>query len=418
MAASVFWHANYLAGAPQLTNAWGSLTALLDACLVNGYGVKTIATLTSTVAGVATATVTGGHAFVAGQVVEIAGCAQANYNGRWTVLSAQATSFTFQLDDPGSIRTATTTTSITAKTPSLGWSKPNTGTNRGAYRAPTGNRNLLVVDNSQRAGYDSAWAKWASVGIASAISGINPIVVTGIQAPYDPTNPARNWTTAGTGGDWGWAKWIHARQYGWLNEGDGGAGNRDWLLVGDGVMFYLWVKVSTGWGGFAQYAFGDVSSYVAAGDATGTVLVATESANEDQPGSGNSFGLGESLAYAGKWLLRNHTQQGLPVKCAATPALHMANGVLTSGRGPMQYPHGPDNGLWLTPTLCVQEGMNSVRGTFRGLYWMPQYKPVGHGAVFDQVVRNTTRRMMAVAWQGYSEGDGVTMAIDLTGPWT
>lgn len=417
MAASVFWHASYLSGAPALTNSWGSLTALLDACLVNGYGVKTVATLTSGVGGVATVSITAGHQFVAGQVVEIAGAAQSNYNGKWVVIGATATTFTYQMDDPGSIRTATTTTSITAKTPSLGWAKPNTGTNRGAYKAPAGNRNLLVVDNSQRAGYDTAWAKWASVGIASAISGINPINVTGIQAPYDPTNPSRNWTQAGTGGDWGWSKWVHARTTGDLAAGDGGAGNRDWLLIGNDKFFHLFLKQAPAWGGFVHYAFGDINSYVTSSDSTGTLLISSDGSYEQQPGDANEVGLAISLAYRGKWLLRNHTQLGLPVRAAGAPPLNLINAAMASGRGPMPYPHGPDNGLWLMPMLLVEDGLNTVRGEVPGLYFTPQYKPMGHGALIQQVIDGTTRTLMAVGLHGWSEDAGGLVFVDLTGPW-
>lgn len=417
MAASVFFHASYLSGAPTLTNTWGSLTALLDACLVNGYGVKAVATLTSTAAGVATVTITGGHAFVIGQVVQIAGAAQSNYNGNWTVLSITSTTITYQMDVPGTVRTATTTTSITAKTPALGWTKPNYGTARGSYRAPAGNRNYLVVDNSQRAGYDAGWAKWASVGIASAMTGVNPITITGIQAPYDPTNPGRNWTQQGGGGDWGWSKWVHARQYGWLDAGDGGAGNRNWLLIGDDKFFHLFLKQSTAWGGFVHYAFGDVKSYVTSGDATGTLLISSDGSYESQPGEANEVGLAISLAYRGKWLLRNHTQLGLPVRAAGAPPLHLINAAMASGRGPMPYPHGPDNGLWLMPSLLVEEELNTVRGAVPGLYITPQYKPVGHGALIQQSIGGTTRTLMSVGLQGWSEDAGGLVFVDLTGPW-
>lgn len=416
MAATVIWHSSLLTGAPTLTNAWGSLVALLDACLVNGYGVKTVATLTSTSAGVATATVTAGHAFVMGQVVQIAGCAQSNYNGNWTVTSVTATTFSYQMDVPGTVRTATTTTSITAKTPGLGWTKPYSTTNKAAYKGVGGTGNMLLVDNALRSGYTTTWAKWAAVGIVSAMSSISTI--TGIQAPYDPSRPTRNWSEAPVGDDWGWAKWIHGRVGGRLQDGDGGAGNREWRLVGNGTLFYLWVKQSLSWGGYVMYAFGDVNSYVSAGDATGTILIATEASYEASSGDGTGGGVAVSQGYQGKWMLRPWTQLGLPVRVCGVPTLHLLDNQLGSGRGPMPYPHGPDNGLWLTPTQLMEEGASLIRGEMPGLYWMPQYKPVGSGVIIDQVIDGTARQLMTQSFGGYTGEDaGFLMAVDITGPW-
>ena len=47
MTLPVKYYANTMQGAPQLTNDWGCMTALLDAVLVTGFNLKTIETLTS-----------------------------------------------------------------------------------------------------------------------------------------------------------------------------------------------------------------------------------------------------------------------------------------------------------------------------------------------------------------------------------
>ena len=46
MSNKVKWMHNGFAGAPVLTNNWGSLTALLDALLVNGFNLKPVLGLT------------------------------------------------------------------------------------------------------------------------------------------------------------------------------------------------------------------------------------------------------------------------------------------------------------------------------------------------------------------------------------
>ena len=45
-----------MTGAPQIANNWGDLVTMLDACLVNGFALKAIDTLTFA-AGIATATI-------------------------------------------------------------------------------------------------------------------------------------------------------------------------------------------------------------------------------------------------------------------------------------------------------------------------------------------------------------------------
>lgn len=417
MAATVMWHTSAQSGAPQVTNAWGSLVALLDAVLVNGWGSKTVATLTSTAAGVATATVTAGHTFVKGQVVQVAGATETGYNGYWTVTGITATTFTYQMDVPGTVRTATTTTSITAKASPCRWTKTFTGTNKGAYRGSSASTtNHLLVDNSLRSGYTTTWAKFASVGIVSALSDVNTI--TGIQAPYEVTNPTRNWVTGANASEPGWAKWWHGRSDLYdVKMGDGGTGNRDWVLVGNGKFFYLFVKAAPGntYGGYYAYAYGDLTSYAVAGDSTGTLLVASEAASEGWAGEGGDGGLIISESTKGHWLLRSYTQLGLPVRWMIASPLGLGERMV-SGKGPIAYPNGPDNGLWTMPIRVVEEGMH-VRGELPGLYWLPQYKPVADGAQWQQVVNGSTRTMMAVAVAWNGDAQGAFVAIDLTGPW-
>ena len=63
MTLPVKYYSNTMQGAPQLTNDWGCMTALLDAVLITGFNLKTIANLTSA-AGVATASIPAGHLYL------------------------------------------------------------------------------------------------------------------------------------------------------------------------------------------------------------------------------------------------------------------------------------------------------------------------------------------------------------------
>jgi len=195
-----------MTGAPQISNNWGDLVTMLDACLINGFALKAIDTLTCT-GGIATATISTGHAYQREQVVQIAGADQADYNGQFRVISTTTTTFTFAVSGTP-VSPATTSTSLTAKVAPLGWEKPFSGTNKAAYRSknPQSPQNILLIDNSLKTpNYTTTWAKWANVGIVEDLSDIDTIV--GAQAPYDPNNPTQNWKQV-TGSQWGWYKWY------------------------------------------------------------------------------------------------------------------------------------------------------------------------------------------------------------------
>ena len=166
-----------MTGAPQISNNWGDLVTMLDACLVNGFALKAIDTLTC-VDGVATATISAGHAYRSEQVVEIAGADQPAYNGQFRVIATTATTFTFAVTGTP-VSPATSATSLSAKVAPLGWEKAFAGTNKAAYRSknPASPQNLLLIDNSLKTpNYTTSWAKWANGGIVEDLADIDTIV--------------------------------------------------------------------------------------------------------------------------------------------------------------------------------------------------------------------------------------------------
>lgn len=416
---SVKYFNSGMTGAPQVSNNWGDLVSMLDACLVNGFALKAIDTLTSA-GGIATATISSGHAYIPGQVVLIAGAEQPEYNGQFRVLTTTITTFTFAVEGtPAS--PATTTSSITAKVAPLGWEKPFAGTHKAAYRSknPQSPQNLLLIDNSLKTpGYDTSWAKWANVGIVEDLADIDTIV--GAQAPYDPNNPTQNWKQV-QANQWGWYKWYHARQSGYETNGDGGGGNRNWVLVGDDRLFYLFITHQAGfnWYGRTSYCFGDIASFKP-GDQYATVLAADDiylgnSNAVSHPGQYADYGLVMSLGFAGKVLLRNHTQIGNPVRFGLT-SLNTNNGTQICGRGPMPFPNGADYSLWLLPTYVRQED-GHMRGMMPGMYWMPQNRPFGDLTVVDNVVGQEGKKFLLVRQSYINEAEGAQIAFDITGPW-
>lgn len=416
---SVKYFSSGMTGAPQIANNWGDLVTMLDACLINGFALKAIDTLTF-VDGIATATISSGHAYRPFQVVEIAGAEQPEYNGQFRVLTATMTTFTYAVTGTP-VSPATTAASLSAKVASLGWEKPFSATHKAAYRSknPQSPQNILLIDNSLKTpNYTTGWAKWANVGIVEDLSDIDTIV--GAQAPYDPNNPTQNWKQV-TASQWGWHKWYHARGGQYESAGDSGGGGRNWVLIGDDRLFFLFCTNAAGYGWYGRnsYCFGDLISFKP-GDNYATVLAADDnysgmSNHWSYPGQYGGYGLVCSLDFSGKLLLRNHTQLGNPVRFGLT-SLNTNNGQQICGRGPMPFPNGADYSLWLLPAYVRQED-GHMRGILPGMLWMPQDRPYSDQSIVDNVVGQAGKRFLLVRTQYSGEAEGAQIAFDITGPW-
>ena len=198
--------------APQLTNNFGCMIDVLDACLLNGFGSQVVETLT--VSGTtATGSYGSAHNYLQYQVVKFANANQAEFNNEFRILTVpNANTITFQLPSVPSVTTATGT--ITCSLPSLGWLKPFSGTGKAAYRSSNtllASRPYLRVVDALDPAYTATYAKYAKVGIVEDMTDIDMLI--GIQAPYDSANPNKNWVGTGSGASVfnGWAKWYYAR---------------------------------------------------------------------------------------------------------------------------------------------------------------------------------------------------------------
>ncbi|WP_312568269.1 hypothetical protein [Comamonas sp.] len=108
-----------MVGAPSLTQAAGALIDVLSACLVNGFGMQQASSFTVT-AGVGQITVPVATGWERMCVIDVAGCADASYNGEYklTQVSADGLRVSFPIDAPdGAVLGA----SITVKLAAAGW---------------------------------------------------------------------------------------------------------------------------------------------------------------------------------------------------------------------------------------------------------------------------------------------------------
>ena len=228
--------------APQLTNTWGCMIDLLDACLVTGFGSQLVSSIVIA-DGVAIVTFGGAHNFKQFQVVEISGADQSTLNGEFKILGLTVTTIEFPVNLPDQSVTGV----ISCKLASLGWTKAFSGSQKAIYQAKNKNLNpyFLRVDNSRDPLYDASYAKYAKVAILESCNGIDDL--TAAQAPFDANKPNKNWVATGSDGGVvnGWFKWqyaVHensAVSQGYYESEGATNGNRKWVLIGDDSNFYL-----------------------------------------------------------------------------------------------------------------------------------------------------------------------------------
>lgn len=384
-----YFHSS-MTGAPVLLPDAGTLIAILDACLVTGFGLKTVDSLTVS-GGVATATFSTGHSFEVNCVAQIAGADIGALNGDKTVL--ETTTNTIKFAAPG-VADGTVTGTMTAKIAPAGWAKPFSGTNLAVYRSQdvTGTRHFLrVSDPDGRCARVLGYENMTDVNTGT---GRFPVESQRAGGGYWPkcsntTSVFRAWTLFADSRGF----WLHVHSSG-ANQGSNGSivgfGDIKSLKAGDPYSCALW----------SQNA--DLS---ASGSATVFAVEHTNPSGQEDVALARSFtGLG------GSTLLRHYTEG------------YFTSGGISgnaSSSGLPAYPNGPDNSLILVRKYLSEQGV-CMRGFTRGVYFAPQncHAQFNWRDIIDGQGPLLGRKLMAVKC-GAFDGQGSTGVVffDITGPW-
>lgn len=379
-----FVHTNN--NAPQLQNAFGSMINVLDAALVNGIQVGTVSSLTAS-GKIVTAVFGTAHNLMPYQVVKIAGANQAEYNGEYRILSVpNATTLTFELAEVPSTTIATGT--INCSLPPLGWEKPFSSSNpNGGGKAAYRSKNLMlssrpflrVVDEPDPA-YNTAYAKFAKVGIVEDMSDIDTML--GHQAPFDQLNPDKNWVATGSGNTVinGWSRWYYAHNthFGNSTANDTStvaAGSRNWIVIGTSGYFYILPcgtpTNGTGALNALPYGFGAFESFLNA-DLSNTFLSSTfnnNTANSSTNKQGQTGLVG--TANSQRVVILRGYQQTTSHAEASTASIAVST---TMHTGSSNYV-GAASLTGITPFGSVYLNEAAFRGKLHGVFWVFQNKP-------------------------------------------
>lgn len=379
-----------MTGAPVLSGTAGALIAVLDACLVNGFGLKTADSVVVS-GGIATATFSTGHSFEPDVIALAAGATPAGLNGEKRVLTTATNVITF---DAAGIADGTATGTITFKLAPAGWAKEFSGTNLAAYRSEdlaSTRMFLRVVDtgatNARVVGYESMTEINAGAGMFPLEGQIS-------------------------GGGW-WPK---------ASAADGNS--RAWTVIADGKCFWLHIHTAPSVPGASGciWGFGDFTSYKSV-NPFACVLFANNS--DISLSSGGAPHAVEQCGYQGYQspiVARSFTGLGSSIVAGHLAESYFTNsgvsGGITSSNVP-NFPNGPNNGLVLTRKILVENGL-ALLGVLRGVLVTPQNcntsfvwrdKIDGQGSYAG-------RKLMAVKCGSPSglTSQGVIF-IDITGPW-
>ena len=357
----VKWFTSDMPGAPALSGTAGTLIAVLDACLLNGFGSVTLTSLTVS-GGVATA-VKAGHGFLDYVVLLIDGSTPAVLNGKKRIARIDANSFAF---DATGVADQVATGTITAKVAPAGWTKAYSGTNKAAYARPyPASASLLRVDDTP--------AQYSTLIMYETMSdvdtGTGPAPASG--AYYFGKSSAVSSTA------------------------------RQWRLFADAQSIYLFVKNDgTNWYGALE--FGDLIVYKS-GDAYASILHASTSA---------TYVFAYHVMSSWGLLSRSYSQLGSPVSVTA----YSHSRFTQLGINTQAYPAPADNSFHAWP-IELWEGTSLARGLAPGI-WNPIHTGPSAGGPTDGMIvtdipQLNGRSVMVQALYNLS----ASCAIDITGPW-
>lgn len=371
-----------MTGAPALTGQAGSMLALLDAVLVNGFTTQTVDSVVVS-GGIATVTRASGHPFEVGAVALLAGATPSALSGQKRVLSATATQYTF---DATGVADGAATGTITHKVAPLGWNRAFSGTNVGAYKSSN------VAASGMFLRVDDVGAQSARVVAYETMSDVN----TG-TGPFP--------TAAQQSGGLYWQKSATADST-----------IRAWEIAGDDRAFYMRIQFNAAgaltvyFGDFLSKKVPDPYACAVAGSVNGSTGATSDLGDVAYTAGSNTS--------QGFFVARAYTGVGGSVQAArAVPAVPFNPSSAYSGavgQNPLSYPNPADNGIYLAPISVVETAVVVMRGVMPGVYFCPM--KIGTSVFSTREVLDNISGLSGRRLRTLLNTQGPLFA-DVTGPW-
>ncbi|MFZ6675373.1 hypothetical protein [Undibacterium sp. Xuan67W] len=383
---SVKYFHSEMGDAPVLDGTPGSLIAVLDACLVNGFSLKSVVSLTIA-SNVATATVSAGHSAEVDSVILVTGATPTALNGEQKVTSVGANSLTFATSG---VSDQTATGTISFKLAPAKWAKTYSATNLAAYKSLDVSATACLVRVDDTSGQFAKVIGYESMSDVNTGSGLFP-------------------STAQHSGGSFWSKSNAASSVA-----------RKWLLVADSSAFYFMPCFHASYvNSYDSYFFGDILS-VKSGDAYRCAISgALADISTSVPGNQNHLNFSDPSTYSELFCARSYSGLGTAAQMRKfSPSPFSVSTSRYSSQGSMPYPNPADGGFYFTPVNLIEHSSLVFRGVFPG--WLSNPQTIADGMFYTKdkvnaVPLSSSRNLITVGC-GYTPTVSLCF-IDVTGPW-
>lgn len=376
-------------GAPVLNGVAGSMVALLDACLVTGWGLKSATSLT-VAGGVATLAFSGTHAAVKDAAILVEGVTGAltalNGEQKITAVGGGTVSFATAAAD------GTAAGTITFKMAPAGWEKVFSGTNKAVYRSLHAQSTKMLVQ------IDDTYADYCQL--------------RGYETMSDLNNGAGAFPTPAQ------------MTIGYMNKSaSANATAVKWCIVSDARGAYVSVVGSSSSNAAVDSGrtvfLGDFKPFRTGGDPYAFVIGCGSSGAYN-----NQAGTCDLSTLAGIYAPRSYNALGSSV--ALNLPAEIGSSGAQSGRDTLfgAFPSPIDGGLRLSRRLVLESGVFAPRGVLPGLYTVPQEQVgvlIAPLTVLPGTGTLSGRRILAIGCgassYGYPSNQLGISFIDIVGPW-
>lgn len=381
-------------GAPTLSGTAGSLIALLDACLKDGYNSKTPTGITR-VGQIATVTFATAHNYAADGLTKVqhSGGDQAEYNGTFQI--SNVTTLTYDFTVTGTPATPATGT-ITAKVAPVGWEKPFAGTNKGVYRSleSTATKLYLRVDDT---------------GTLTGTAAARDAFMRGYETMTDVDTGVNLFPTVAQ----------KANGIFLTKSQTADATTKPWVLVGDGFEFVLFnANYYNNYPCHTCFHFGDPASEMAS-DPYGCLIyggyVTGYGALPENYNQSHTTINALSTGQGGHYMARDYNQAGAAVLVGKLSNYSLTNSNSPFGCAGMAYPAPHNNGLYVVPVF-IGAPSSLIRAMLKCIYNPLHARPLGHGGVVSNLSNLPGRTLYAIQ-TAYSSSTYGETHVDITGPW-
>jgi hypothetical protein len=359
-------------GAPVLYGNAGYLIPVLDAVLIDGYGLQNVLSITH-LNGTVTVTTASAHGLSSYARQQISGVNESGYNGVFEIIVPNTTQFTYQASG---ITVNTGTGTVTTKTPGAGWSKPFSATNTAVYRPGSGLRHYFkVVDTT------TICARfWGHVSMSDVNTGTD-------QFP----------TSVQMSGGLYWQKSTTADA----------TNAKGWIIVADDktMIMFIWFGAqgsvnynnmcSVGMGEFATDKTGELYNSFVSG-----ALASNSYSQMPFNILYNNIGAVLTTSQSAMYAPRSYTQVGTSVILGKIGDYSKSSQSGMGCGGSLPYPHPVKGGMLICDVGIAEGGAvaaaSVLRGRMRGIMNPLHDNPCAHGDIFDGNGDTAGRRFLAI----------------------